>query len=1055
MDQKGIKLGRENFTFSSKILLGIFLSAKSNRLTEANGCEDAGKLNKDLKFDILTEEQITARILALNPNFRLNGHSAYTSKPSGPITIKNMACIESSPMPTVLKLENTLTIQNNNSHIIHNTQYNKNHLVSSTSTIYDFNMSNNEQVFKEQMNSRFEKHQQEQCELKEQQRQEKLQCRERKSREKWFEYIMAREQNPSNQRHINQFYINNECPEIFENSNSANRIAFGTIDDMQEKYGKPMPEFKPIISIENNETEDLVDSGNSSISTALEKAKSKVDNQSWLADSLQVIEFLVTFSDKLKESLIEADDNNATKIEEFSTVLSSLEQFRLGIENKSEKLKREIIQIVQLLLKCLLNAITQEADTPNDNKTPVIDTTCKDFYLINKLKNIECSDLTYSEILRLYIKRSFAFLEVRRKLTANRFNTDVTGELFKRLENYLEKLSANTFDNLEPTLKASIMAYLCDELLSTSPIEDLNNLHNQELIEYDNLDDYSCVVYDLNDAIDEFHAMKQEICQLDAKRRQVKTERSVAINKLVSIESALSVTTTTTVNEALSQSQNVNPQVNEKEKQAQQKCVTKLDKALGQLEKKRAELKKDLDKCSNRLRSGKHLGQDRYLRHYWSLSSTGAIMIQAADEATKPGSMYYSDDSRMLVTDPAELDVKEIIEELLDKVLDMPEDELKSVDKYAHVIERQSSDNPFKIALNSQHQDLTKLSFRQLEQLVRNQIQHKRPKQIEDKYLNEPNGTAKWWLCDNELLFKQLMDCLSKRGYREKDLLKNLVKFNEEYLHLMPSSWNSDEIGGETKGEGESNLVFEKLKGMVKDFSQENGASVSSGTSKKQHDVQVYREQMKALKYVYALEDRVFSANLQQAASKDKKNRKNLHEDNRSVDSGDSTEQPIDVAVERLCELEQRIERRYLKYPFVPKKKLTHLKKKLLLKKRQQDEEEESGEDEGEHAENVTENGASGEDETGEVEAQSQAIEEMPVVTRELQKWRELVASCKTTAQLYILVDELNNSIAWDKSIMKVICQICNSDSNEDKLLLCDNCDRGNHTYCFKPRLDE
>lgn len=34
-------------------------------------------------------------------------------------------------------------------------------------------------------------------------------------------------------------------------------------------------------------------------------------------------------------------------------------------------------------------------------------------------------------------------------------------------------------------------------------------------------------------------------------------------------------------------------------------------------------------------------------------------------------------------------------------------------------------------------------------------------------------------------------------------------------------------------------------------------------------------------------------------------------------------------------------------------------------------------------------------------------------------------------------------------------CQFCQSGEQEDKLLLCDGCDRGYHTYCFKPRMDK
>ena len=33
-------------------------------------------------------------------------------------------------------------------------------------------------------------------------------------------------------------------------------------------------------------------------------------------------------------------------------------------------------------------------------------------------------------------------------------------------------------------------------------------------------------------------------------------------------------------------------------------------------------------------------------------------------------------------------------------------------------------------------------------------------------------------------------------------------------------------------------------------------------------------------------------------------------------------------------------------------------------------------------------------------------------------------------------------------------CVICRTGDNESLLLLCDNCDRGTHTYCCKPKLE-
>ena len=38
-------------------------------------------------------------------------------------------------------------------------------------------------------------------------------------------------------------------------------------------------------------------------------------------------------------------------------------------------------------------------------------------------------------------------------------------------------------------------------------------------------------------------------------------------------------------------------------------------------------------------------------------------------------------------------------------------------------------------------------------------------------------------------------------------------------------------------------------------------------------------------------------------------------------------------------------------------------------------------------------------------------------------------------------------------SVSSVLCE-CRTGDNESLMLLCDNCDRGTHTYCCKPKLE-
>ncbi|GFU48139.1 bromodomain adjacent to zinc finger domain protein 2B [Nephila pilipes] len=71
-----------------------------------------------------------------------------------------------------------------------------------------------------------------------------------------------------------------------------------------------------------------------------------------------------------------------------------------------------------------------------------------------------------------------------------------------------------------------------------------------------------------------------------------------------------------------------------------------------------------------------------------------------------------------------------------------------------------------------------------------------------------------------------------------------------------------------------------------------------------------------------------------------------------------------------------------------------------------------------------------------------------------LVKWRNAVENCRTAAQLAMCLNFLESCTAWDKSIMRASCQFCHSGDNEEKLLLCDGCDKGYHTYCFKPVME-
>ncbi|XP_013791354.1 bromodomain adjacent to zinc finger domain protein 2B-like [Limulus polyphemus] len=138
-----------------------------------------------------------------------------------------------------------------------------------------------------------------------------------------------------------------------------------------------------------------------------------------------------------------------------------------------------------------------------------------------------------------------------------------------------------------------------------------------------------------------------------------------------------------------------------------------------------------------------------------------------------------------------------------------------------------------------------------------------------------------------------------------------------------------------------------------------------------------------------------------------------------SINFGDVN--PIDIAKERLLLLESAIERRYIKPPL-------GIVTELNLSSR---------------------NSCS-----SCLPPPTTAEEREEELPRGLLRWRASVQKCQTADQLAMCLNMLEACIAWDKSIMRASCQFCHSGANEEMLLLCDGCDKGYHTYCFKPKME-
>ncbi|XP_029646826.1 bromodomain adjacent to zinc finger domain protein 2B isoform X3 [Octopus sinensis] len=283
-----------------------------------------------------------------------------------------------------------------------------------------------------------------------------------------------------------------------------------------------------------------------------------------------------------------------------------------------------------------------------------------------------------------------------------------------------------------------------------------------------------------------------------------------------------------------------------------------------------------------------------------------------------------------------------------------------------------------------------------------------------------------WYLADPEHL-KGVLKCLHPRGIREKNLQKALQKYFDQACQACKKDMR-DELKIQVREEFQ--------------YVSTTGAPPPDLDSSWMSNV-AHQLENSVMETIGKLEERVFSASLQ-VKLRDKQDGQNCSvsakgsklppkpvappsESDPPPNPGEETEEQkqsfLEDAQKRLLKLERNIERRYLKPPLC--KKIQISLSNIALAGENQNSSHENRKDEGE--------------------------EDVPPG---LLTWRNAVHSAKSVAQLSICANFLINSIAWEKSIMKVLCQICRKDDNEAELLLCDGCDKGYHTYCFKPKME-
>uniref|UniRef100_A0A8C2WRQ4 Bromodomain adjacent to zinc finger domain 2B n=1 Tax=Cyclopterus lumpus TaxID=8103 RepID=A0A8C2WRQ4_CYCLU len=292
----------------------------------------------------------------------------------------------------------------------------------------------------------------------------------------------------------------------------------------------------------------------------------------------------------------------------------------------------------------------------------------------------------------------------------------------------------------------------------------------------------------------------------------------------------------------------------------------------------------------------------------------------------------------------------------------------------------------------------------------------------------EENLTG-WWRVSNIEQLRALVSALHSRGIREKGLQRQMQKYTEIIPQVCTK--HRDVAMIELRELEESQVSVESVRGWcVEEQAMEMDIAVLQQVEELERKVTAASLQVKGWTFpdpqseredlVYYEHKPPTKPTPRSANAGDKE-----HPEERAEKGGvmRHMDNPLDIAVTRLADLERNIERRYLRSPLG-----TTIQIRL------------------DNVGTVTVPAPA-----PSTSADREGSEEE--VAHGMKVWRKALTEVRSAAQLAMCIQQLQKSIAWERSIMKVYCQMCRKGDNEDLLLLCDGCDKGCHTYCHKPKI--
>ncbi|XP_039529838.1 bromodomain adjacent to zinc finger domain protein 1A isoform X3 [Pimephales promelas] len=319
------------------------------------------------------------------------------------------------------------------------------------------------------------------------------------------------------------------------------------------------------------------------------------------------------------------------------------------------------------------------------------------------------------------------------------------------------------------------------------------------------------------------------------------------------------------------------------------------------------------------------------------------------------------------------------------------------------------------------------------------------------------NRVNQWYFYSMPEEVEQLIEALNPRGHRESALKETLLQEKQRITQLMDCNaaqhyHHSDETLSETKvtavkpkvgpSYSQSTVPAERfMENRLRDLLLDIEDRIYQGTlgAIKVMDRNSWRSALENGNYellnpeskenaVINGEEEPMELDENHVRVKDR-----LHElkaEGQSVTSTSvSTPQPVSNIVhylaQALAQIEQGIERKFLKAPLGDEdaKKDQKVKKKDKKKDDDQSSEKDDGSESGRQVKTVQE------------------------------RWRESLLACSSLSQVFLHLSTLERSVVWAKSILNARCKVCRRKGDAENMLLCDGCERGYHIFCVRPKL--